>query len=98
MSVKKPRREAISDLESIYELNKDELKYINTEYSVFTKKKNNTLSLSDFKNRVILENEAMKIGRTYKSIKTVSRRWKISEKDALELCKNFEERQNKNKN
>ena len=94
MSIKKLRREAISDLESIYELNKDELKYINTEYSVFNK--NNNLSLLDFKNRVILENEAMKIGRTYKSIKNISRRWKISEKDALELCKNFEERQNKN--
>ena len=97
MSLKRERRQASSDLESVYKLNEDELNYINTEYAVFNNKNNkNNISLIDFKKRVIIEKEAMKIGRTYKSINKISKRWKISEKDALELCKNLEERQNKN--
>ena len=58
----------------------------------FTKSKN---TYEEFMIRLKIEKDALKIGRTFKSIANVARRWCISLKDALELCKNFEERQSR---
>lgn len=68
-------------------------KFLDQEYNIYINIVNTNISKSCFTKKIILEIEAMKIGRTYKSILKVAKKWNISIFDALELCKNFEERQ-----
>ena len=68
-------------------------KFIDKEFKIYQNIFNSNISKRHFYEKIIVEIEAMKIGRTYKSILKVSKKWNISIFDALELCKNFEERQ-----
>jgi hypothetical protein len=84
----------IVKLFNIFHLNSNEQKkFIDKEFEIYHNICNSNITKRYFTKKIIIEIEAMKIGRTYNSILQVSKRWNISIIDALELCKNYEERQ-----
>lgn len=92
--MKKNEKCKIVKLFNIFHLDFNEKrKFIDQEFEIYQNSVNDSITKRYFTEKIIIEIEAMKIGRTFKSILKVAKKWNISIIDALELCKNFEERQ-----